>query len=68
MLAAIENSHAHGVHTAGKGANVRLNNLFIRALSAVVATVLLNGSVIGAFALVAGTRGANVATDTRTWA
>ena len=47
---------------------MRLNNLFIRALSAVVATVLLNGSVIGAFALVAGPRGANVATDTRTWA
>ena len=47
---------------------MRFNNLFVRALIAAVATVLLNGSVIGAFAHVASAHGANVATDARAWA
>ena len=68
ILAPIECGYARGVHTAGKGANVRFNNLFVRALTALVATVLLNGSVIGAFAHAAGAHGANVATHARAWA
>ena len=50
---------------------MRFNNLLVRALSAAVATVLLNGSVLGAFAHVAGAHaahGAHGATDARAWA
>ena len=47
---------------------MRPNNVIARALSAVLVTVLLNGSVIGAFAHVAAAHGANVATEARAWA
>jgi hypothetical protein len=44
---------------------MRFNNLLARALSAVLVTVLLNGSVVAAFAHVATARGAAVPYDTR---
>ena len=43
---------------------MRFNNLVSRAFSAVLVTVLLNGSIIGAFAHVAGANSARVATST----
>jgi hypothetical protein len=63
MLAPIGYGHAHGVHMAGKGGHMRVNNVLVRALSAVLVTALLNGSVIVAFAHVAAVHGARVTSD-----
>ena len=45
---------------------MRINKLIARILIAIVASMLLNGLVIGAFAHVASTHGATVASDART--
>jgi len=68
MLAPIGYGHARGVHTAGKGGHMRFNNVLVRALGAVLVTVLLNGSVIGAFTRVAAVHGARAASDAPAWA
>lgn len=44
---------------------MRINKLIARVLTAIVAAVLLNALVIGAFAHVARTHGATVASDAR---
>ena len=61
MLAPIEYGHARSVQPAGKGGHMRFNNVLVRALSAVLATALLNGSVMVAFAHVAATNAARAA-------
>jgi hypothetical protein len=63
MLAPIEYGHARGVQPAGKGGHMRVNNVLIRALSAVLVTALLNGSVIVAFAHLAIVHAARAADD-----
>ena len=47
---------------------MRFNNVLVRALGAVLVTVLLNGSVIGAFTRVAAVHGARAASDAPAWA
>jgi hypothetical protein len=42
---------------------MRVNNVLVRALSAVVVTVLLNGSVVLAFTQVAAVHGARVTSN-----
>ena len=44
---------------------MRVNNVFVRALSAVLVAVLLNGSVVAAFAHVARVHGAGSLDVTR---
>ena len=47
---------------------MRFNKLFVRTLGAVLVAVLLNGSVVAAFAHVAHARGAQVSHDAQAWA
>jgi hypothetical protein len=63
MLAPIGYGHARGVRRAGKGGHMRFNNVLVRALGAVLVTVLLNGSVVGAFTHVAAEHGARAASN-----
>jgi len=63
MLAPIEYGHARGVHPADNGGHMRVNNVLVRALSAVLVTALLNGSVVIAFAHVAVVHAARAAGD-----
>jgi hypothetical protein len=46
---------------------MRFNNVLVRALSAILVMVLLNGAVVAAFAHVALARGARVASDAAAW-
>lgn len=47
---------------------MKVNNVYARALSAMLVTILLNGSVVAAFAHVAAVRGAQLSSEARAWA